>query len=124
MYEVTGTQLWRPHWRPTSRQSGQCTVIPAVLNPARSVLPRSVSKRIIEALVPSVVRYCMTVHGGSCTDTQLHRVQNVINSCARVVTGKDDVSTALRVAVQLAISKVASRRRTQFAAAVRVRSKI
>ena len=35
----------------------------------------------------SVVRYCISVYG-SCSCTQLHRIQKVINFCARVVTGK------------------------------------
>ena len=43
------------------------------------------------------MRYCISVYG-SCTETQLHRVQKLVNFCARVVTGKrryDHVSGAI-----------------------------
>ena len=42
---------------------------------------------IVEALVLSVVRYCLSVYG-SCGVTQRDRVQKIVNFCARVVTGK------------------------------------
>ena len=44
-------------------------------------------KGIAEALVLSIVRYCVSVYG-ACTETQLHRVHKIVNFCARVVAGK------------------------------------
>ena len=41
----------------------------------------------MQALVLSLVRYCISVYG-SCTGTQVHRVQKIVNFCARVVTGR------------------------------------
>ena len=78
--------------------SRKCTGILIALNHARHVIPRTALKCIVQALVLSIVRYCMSVYG-SCTDTQLHRVQKIVNFCTRVVTGKrknDHVSGAIR----------------------------
>ena len=75
----------------------KCTGILIALNHARHVLPRSVMKDVVEALVLSIVRYCMSVYG-SCTETQVHRVQKIVNFCARVVAGRrryDHVSDAV-----------------------------
>ena len=75
----------------------KCTGILIALNHARHTLPRSVMKGVVEALVLSIVRYCMSVYG-SCTETQVHRVQKIVNFCARVVTGRrryDHVSDAI-----------------------------
>ena len=77
--------------------SHKCAGILIALSHARHVIPRYVLKGITEALVISIVRYCMSVYG-SCTVTQLHRVQKTINFCARVVTGKrryDHISGAM-----------------------------
>ena len=67
--------------------SRKCTGILMALNQARHVIPRSALKDITEALALSTIRYCMSVYG-SCGETQLHRVQKLINFSARVVTGK------------------------------------
>ena len=77
--------------------SRKCAGTLIALNHARNVIPRSAMKGITEALVLSMIRYCMSVYG-SCTETQLHRVQKTINFCARVVTGKrrcDHISSAM-----------------------------
>ena len=50
-------------------------------------MPASTRKIVVEALVLSVVRYCISVYG-SCGTTQLKRVQKIINFCARVVSGR------------------------------------
>lgn len=65
----------------------KCTGILVALSHARNVIPQSALKCIVQALVLSVVRYCASVYG-SCGATQLHRVQKIINFCARVVTGR------------------------------------
>ena len=54
---------------------------------ARHVIPRSALKRIVEALVISVLRYCLSVFG-ACGETQLCRLQKVLNFCARVISGR------------------------------------
>ena len=67
--------------------SRKCTGILMGLNHARHAIPKSALKGITEALVLSIVRYCVSVYG-ACTETQLHRVQKIVNFCARVVSGK------------------------------------
>lgn len=57
------------------------------LNHARHVIPKCALKSIVQALVISIVRYCISIYG-TCGETQLHRVQKVLNFCARVVYGR------------------------------------
>ena len=67
--------------------SRKCTGILLALSHARHVMPRSALKIVIEALVFSIVRYCLSIYG-SCGKVQIHRVQKIINFAARVVTGR------------------------------------
>ena len=65
---------------------------------ARHVIPRSALKQVVEALVLSVLRYCLSVYG-SCGETQLARLQKVVNFCARVVSGRrrrDSVAAVIK----------------------------
>lgn len=75
----------------------KCTGILMALSHARHVIPRSALKVIVECLAVSVVRYCLSVYG-SCGATQVHRIQKILNFCARVVTGRrryDHISDAI-----------------------------
>jgi len=77
---------------------GRCTGLLMALNHARHVIPNSTLTSIVQALVISAVRYCMSVYG-SCSDTQVHRIQKMINFCARVVSGRkrrDQVSDVVQ----------------------------
>ena len=65
----------------------KCNGILIALSHAKHVMPRYVIKPIVQALAISMVRYCISVYG-TCTETQLHRVQKILNFCARVVTGR------------------------------------
>ena len=67
--------------------SKKCTGILIALSHARHVIPRAALKVIVESLVLSIVRYCLSIYG-SCGDCQVHRVQKVLNFAARVVTGR------------------------------------
>ena len=76
----------------------RCTGQLIALSHARHVIPKGTLKEIVQALVISVVRYCMSVYG-SCGETQVHRVQKIVNFCARVVTGRrryDRISDAVQ----------------------------
>ena len=78
--------------------SQKCTGMLIALMHARHVIPRSVLKQVIEALVISVLRYCLSVYG-SCGETQLQRLQKVVNFCARVVSDRmrrDSVSAVIK----------------------------
>ena len=77
--------------------TAKSTGILIALSHARHVLPSNTLKIIVQALVLSVVRYCMSVYG-SCGVTQMRRVQKLVNFCARVVSGRrrsDRISDAI-----------------------------
>ena len=67
--------------------TSKCTGILIALSHARHAMPANTRKIIVQALVISIVRYCMSVYG-SCGETQMARVQKIINFCARVVSGR------------------------------------
>ena len=67
--------------------TSKCTGILIGLSHARHVIPANTLKAIVQALVISIVRYCMSVYG-SCGVTQMARVQKILNFCARVVSGR------------------------------------
>ena len=54
---------------------------------AKHSLPETSVKSIVNALAMSVVRYCMPIYG-TCTKTEIYRIQKIINFSARVVSGK------------------------------------
>ena len=68
------------------------------LNNSRLVIPKAVIPTIVQALVISAVRYCISIYG-SCSAQQMKMIQKVINFCARVVTGRgrySHISDAVR----------------------------
>ena len=73
-----------PHVDAVTRK---CTGMLTALIHARHVIPRSALRQIVGALVMSVLRYGLSVYG-SCGETQLCRLQKVVNFCARVVSGR------------------------------------
>ena len=61
-------------------------------------IPVSLMKQIVVALVLSMIRYCISIYG-TCGATQLHRIQKLINFCARVISRKskyDHISQEVR----------------------------
>ena len=84
---------YQPH---IDKLTQKCNGVLIALSHAKNTMPRSVIKPIVQALAVSIVRYCISIYG-SCTETQLHRVQKVVNFCVRVVTGRrkhDHISDA------------------------------
>ena len=59
---------------------------------AKHSLPKSSIKPIVTALVISIVRYCVSIYG-TCSKTELHRIQKIINFSARVISGFDPQTT-------------------------------
>ena len=51
------------------------------------ILPSYTVAFVVNALVVSSIRYGMSVYG-TCGRTQLHRVQKLLNFCARVISGR------------------------------------
>ena len=66
---------------------GKCTGMLISLSTARSVIPSPTLAALVQALVLSAVRYCISVYG-SCGSSQLTRIQKIINFGARVVSGR------------------------------------
>ena len=61
-------------------------------------MPRWTVAHVVDALVVSSIRYCISVYG-TCSRTQLHRVQKLLNFCARVISGRrkfEHISDVLR----------------------------
>ena len=76
----------------------KCTGMLTALTHARHVVPASTVRYLIEALMFSTIRYCLSVYG-ICVQTQVHRLQKLINSATRVLTGRrkfDHVSDEIR----------------------------
>ena len=65
----------------------KCTGVLMALNHSRHAIPSTTLATLVQALVISMLRYCISVYG-SCGETQLRRVQKTINFCARVVSGR------------------------------------
>ena len=77
----------------------KCVGILMALSHARRVISGQALRVIVESLVVSVVRYCLSIYG-SCGTTQVRKIQKIINFCARVVTGRrrsDHISDAIRL---------------------------
>ena len=76
----------------------KCTGILIAISHAKHCIPTAVIKDIVNALVMSSVRYCISIYG-THGQTQTHRIQKLINFCARVVSGKrkhDHISAELK----------------------------
>ena len=77
---------------------GRCTGLLIGLSHVRYRLPKETLTTIVNALVLSTVRYCISVYGTAAAKN-MSRVQKVINFGARVITRRrkhDHVSDALR----------------------------
>ena len=78
--------------------TSKCTGMLIALNNTRHVIPTTTLSSLVQGLVISAVRYCMSVYG-SCNTVQIKRIQKVINFCARVVSGRkrrDHVSDVIQ----------------------------
>ena len=80
-----------------SQLVGKCTGLLIALSHSRHSLPSWTVAYVVNALVISSIRYCISIYG-TCSKTQLHRIQKLLNFCARVVSGRrkhDHVSDVL-----------------------------
>ena len=76
----------------------KCSGSLVALTHARHSLPRASLKPIVTALVMSIIRYCVSIYG-TCSKTELQRIQKIINFGARVISGKkkfDPISEVLK----------------------------
>ena len=76
----------------------RCTGILTGLSHSRHCLPQSTLITLVNCLVTSLIRYCITIYG-TCNVTQTTRLQKVLNFGARVISGRrkfDHISDVLR----------------------------
>ena len=88
------TLSWDSHVSAVTRR---CFGTLCGLSHLRNHLPPSVVTTLVEALVLSQIRYCISVYG-NCTQTNLSRIQKIINFAAKVIFGRkkfDHVSDLL-----------------------------
>ena len=76
----------------------RCTGILIGLTHSRHCLPHATLITLVQGLVISLIRYCISVYG-TCNVTQTARLQKVLNFAARVISGRrkfDHISDVLR----------------------------
>ena len=76
----------------------RCTGILIGLSHSRHSLPHSTLTALVQGLVISLIRYCISVYG-ICNATDTARLQKVLNFAARVISGRrkfDHISDVLR----------------------------
>ena len=76
----------------------RCTGLLSGLSHSRHALPQNTLSTIVQALVASSLRYCISVYG-VCGSTQMARLQKLLNFGARVISGRrkyDHISDVLR----------------------------
>ena len=66
---------------------GKCSGALIALMHAKHSLPKATIKPIVNALVLSSVRYCISLYG-TCSITERHRIQKIVNFAARVISGR------------------------------------
>ena len=99
---------------------GKCSGILVALTHAKHSLPKTSLKPLVSALVMSAVRYCLSIYG-TCTKTELHRIQKIIHFGARVVSGKkkfEHISGVLKDLKWLTASQLAQYHRVQMVSKV------
>ena len=76
----------------------KCSGTLIALMHAKHSLPKASIKPVVNALVISSVRYCLSIYG-TCTQTERDRIKKVINFAARVISGlrkHDHISEVIR----------------------------
>ena len=77
---------------------GRCTGVLVALSHARHCLPSDVIADVVNCLVTSSIRYCISIYATS-GQTPIKRIQKLINFCARVICGKrkyDHISAEIK----------------------------
>ena len=85
---------FRPH---LDKNTGCCTGILLGLTAARHWLPREVMVMLVNSLVMSRLRYCLSVYGNASAEIR-DRIQKLVNFSARTITSlskRDHVSDAV-----------------------------
>ena len=77
----------------------RCTGMLIGLSHCRHALPQDTLSTVVQALVVSSIRYCISVYG-VCGSTQMARLQKLLNFGARVISGRrkfDHISDVLKL---------------------------
>ena len=75
----------------------RCSGLLVALSHIKHSLPRELIDTIVQSLVISIVRYCITVYGNA-NQSNMRQVQGILNFCARVISGRrkhDHISDVL-----------------------------
>ena len=86
----------------------KCSGTLIALMHSRHSLPKTSIKPILNALVISSLRYCLSIYG-ACTKTELHIIQKVKNFAARVISGlkkHDHILVVIQNMSWLAVEKL------------------
>jgi len=78
----------------------KCTGVLVSPSHSKHVLPSFTVAYVVNALVVSSIRYCIAIYG-TCGTTQLHRIQKLLNFCARVISGRRKYDSVAHVLKQL-----------------------
>ena len=65
----------------------RCNGLLVALSHIKHSLPSELIETVVQSLVISIVRYCISVYGGT-SQTHMKHVQSVLNFCARVMSGR------------------------------------
>ena len=83
---------------------------------AKHSLPKRAIKPLVNALVISTIRYCLSIYG-TCTKTEINRIQKIINFAARVISGRkkyEHISDVLRELQWLSAAQLVSYHRVSL----------
>ena len=67
---------------------GKCTGVLLALSHAKHSLPSDIIASLVTSLVVSHIRYCISIYGNYGL-AQRHRIQKLVNLCARIVCAAD-----------------------------------
>ena len=86
----------------------KCSGSLVALMHAKHSLPKRALKPIVNALVISSIRYCISIYG-TCSKTESQRIQKIINFAARVISGRkkyDHISDVIKELNWLSVSQL------------------
>jgi len=94
----------------------KCSGALIALMHAKHSLPKASIKPIVNSLVISSVRYCISVYG-TCSKTEKDRIHKIINFAARVISGRrkyDQISDVIKKFNWLSVPQLVTYHRTSL----------
>ena len=94
----------------------KCSGSLAALMHAKHSLPKAALQPVVNALVISSIRYCISIYG-TCSKTEEHRVQKIMNFAARVISGRkkyEHISDVIKELNWLSVSQLTTYHRVSL----------